>query len=132
LEQQYYHGIMKLFDKIYSIYWNHKYVAKLKGHKYTKEFAHQLLWALKNDLKNYAKERNIELDFEVLPACIIYVKASLPEEINQNIEKYGITPFDIDIIWTEYRDILWTILNYKEELDEAYKRIDKIYNQIKN
>lgn len=123
---------MKLFDKLDKIYFNHKYVAKLKGYKLTKELAHELLWAFENDLTPYAKEKKIKLTYEVLPSSIVHVLALLPESLNKNIEKYSSLPFDIDIIWIDYRDILWTILNYKEERNRAYERINKIANYILN
>lgn len=36
-------------------------ILKLKGHKVTKEIAHQLMWALENDLMDYAANKNVNV-----------------------------------------------------------------------
>ena len=77
-----------------------------------------------------AFDKNIKLRFEVLPSCTIFFGAILPQEINDNIENYNISPFDTDIVWLDYKDILWVILHYEEEVKVYKERIDKLYNMI--
>lgn len=122
---------MNIFSKFCNFFWKRKYSARLKGHKTTKEIAHQLMWALENDIVPYAEDKNIKLKFEVLPSCTIFFGAILPQEINDNIDNYNISPFDTDIVWLDYKDILWVILHYEEEVRTYKERIDKLYNMIK-
>lgn len=121
---------MNIFSKIHNFFWKRKRVARLKGHKTTKEIANQLMWALENDIVPYAEDKDIKLRFEVLPSCIIFFEAILPQEINDNFENYNISPFDTDIVWLDYKDILWVILHYEEEIKRCKERIDKLYNMM--
>lgn len=121
---------MNIFSKIHNFFWERKYVARLKGHKTTKEIANQLMWTLENDIVPYAEDKDIKLRFEVLPSCIIFFEAILPQEINDNFENYNISPFDTDIVWLDYKDILWVILHYEEEIKRCKERIDKLYNMM--
>lgn len=121
---------MNIFSKIHNFFWKRKRVVRLKGHKTTKEIANQLMWALENDIVPYAENKDIKLRFEVLPSCIIFFQAILPQEINDNFENYNISPFDTDIVWVDYKDILWVILHYEEEIKRCKERIDKLYNMM--
>lgn len=113
------------------LFFNSMRVKKLKGHKATKEMAHQLMWALENDLELYASKKNLKLDFQVLPSCIVYVQILLLKENGDPYEKYGIDAFDVYVLWIEYKDILWTILNYQSEIKRAKERIDYVYEKIR-
>ena len=113
------------------LFFNSMCVKKLKGHKATKEMAHQLMWALENDLALYASKKNLKLDFQVVPSCIIYVQILLSKECGYPYEKYDIDAFDVDVLWIEYQDILWTILNYQSEVKRAKERIDYVYEKIR-
>lgn len=104
---------------------------KLRECKITKEIAYQLMWALENDLISYALERNLKLHFSVLLSCVVYVKLLLPKEVSKNFEKYDIDAFDVDILWIDHKDILWTILNYQSEVKKAKERIDCVFEKIR-
>lgn len=118
---------MKIFDRR-----SMRRILKLKGHKVTKEIAHQLMWALENDLMDYAANKNVKLSFEWTPSGYILGQVVSSQSSLDIYEKCGITPFDTDIVWLNYKDILWTILHYNEEIERYKKRIDYVAEHTKN